>query len=312
MADNETDLTPSAPPNSFTRNDLDDDRQEPIGGDADFDHRLEAWFCEKNYENLPAVITLYKFKSPNNPDSIYQCNQWKNEIPETHTIGLKFGAGKYKIIINIPPGKKQRKITTSRVFELGPYYDELMKQEQSRAFLDGPGGPRTQAAPLPAVTVAGPLDTGLALMERMLAMLAPIIAAATRPPSNPGTEMIQAYASLNHILKEQALDTQNILTDRTRQMANLPIEYGGDEPPAQPKPDVLTAIIPFIAQIAEKILGGGPQGTIAAGMVKSVPGFKNVVNNPNDLKTIVAYLDKKFSPEKTNVLLKKLKVERPK
>ena len=316
MAINDNDNPETGPDGSSPRgnleaaSELDDYRQEPVGGDADFDHKLEAWFTEKNYENLPAVVTLYKFKNPANLDSLYQCNQWKNELPETHIIGLKFGAGKYKIIINIPPGKKQRKITTSRVFELGPYYDTRMKEEQGRVFLEGPD--RQSPASLPVSSVAAPVEASLALMERMLAMLSPILAAAMRPPQSPAAEMVQAYASLNHILKEQAMDTQAILTDRTRQLANLPLEYSGDGEPPPAKPDVLTAIIPFIAQIAEKILGGGPQGAIAAGMVKQVPGFKNVVNNPGDLKTIITYLDKKFSPDKTNILLKKLKVERPK
>jgi hypothetical protein len=180
----------------------------------------------------------------------------------------------------------------------------------------GPGGSAGQpGGALPVVRVAAPVDASLALIERVFAMLAPILTAAMRPPAAPGAEMVQSYQALNQILRNQTMENVALLNDMTRKNTGL-AEYGEEEeeegPPAPAKPSMLETLTPFIAQIAEKILGGGPQGAAAAAMVKTVPGFKKVMNNPQDVKQIISYLDKTYGPEKTSLMLKKLRIERPK
>lgn len=300
-------------PRERITDDLDEFRDEPIGGDAEFDRSLSAWVDEKNHESLPATVTLYKFRNPLSGTDKEQCNQWKNEIPDTHTIGIKFGSGRYLMIVNIPPGKKQRKLTTSRLFTLGAYYDELKRAEQGRAFLAGPGGGATIPRPLAVQAVAAPVDASLAIMERLLQMLAPILQAALQPKPSPGAEIVQAYQGLNHILREQAMENAGLISDMARKNAGMALEYDGEgvEPLEPAKPSVLETLIPFIAQIAEKILGGGPQGAAAAGMVKTIPGFKQVMSNPQEVKGIIAYLDKQYGVDKTNIMLQKLKIKRP-
>lgn len=299
--------------------DLDEFREEPIGGDPEFDRSLQAWMDEKNHENLPCKVTLYKYRNPLTGKDMEQCNQWENEIPDQHTIGVKFGSGRYYMIISVPPGKKQRKLTTSRKFTMGPYYDELQRAERQRVFLagaGGAGGAGGMAMPrqLPIATMAAPVDASLAILERMMAMFQPILQAAFTPRPGPGAEIVQAYQGLNHILKEQALETQALLMDSTRKTAGLSLEYEGEdgEPMEQQKPGLIETLLPAIMQIAEKVLGGGPIGAATAAAVRAAPEFKQVLNNPAQIKAVISELDRVQGTDKTNIFLKKMKVQRPK
>jgi hypothetical protein len=153
-------------------------------------------------------------------------------------------------------------------------------------------------------------------MERMLAMLAPILQMALRPPSNPGVEIAQAYQGLGHILKRNAEENMLLYSDLTRKAAGL-VDYVEGEaeegvPPGPAKPSMLETAMPFIAEFAKMILGGGVKGAAAATAIQAVPQYKAVMKNPGELKTMISYLDKNYGIDKTNIMLKKLKVERPK
>lgn len=295
---------------------LDDGREEPIGGDPEFDKELEMWLDEKNHEALPAKIILYKFKNAITGEDKEQCCQWVNELPDQHSIGLKFGSGRYFMAISVPPGKKQRKLSTSRRFSLHPYYDTLRKEEQSRAFVQGPAAAQG-AIPQPQ-RVVGVSDPSLALLERVFTMLTPILQAAMRPPVSPGAEMVQSYQALSHVLRESALENQALLTDMTRKQAGL-VGYADNEGDnemevvQQPKPSLIETILPSLMPIIEKLIGGGPQAAAAGAVVKAMPQFKQITSDPRGLSEIINALDKdrRFGPDKVNAMLKQLKIARP-
>jgi len=215
------------------------------------------------------------------------------------------------MIINVPRGRKQKPSTNSRNFTLDPYYDTLRKEALQQAMLQGP-------APAPRQVVAAPAaDQSLALVERLFALLSPILTAALTQgkQTNPGMEMVQNYAALNQVLKEQTLETARMYREMVNNDNDLP-EEGDDmpEPAAQGagQGSMVDQLLPFLVEIGKKLLVGGPEAAGAAALLKAAPQFKQIVGNPGDFKEVLKYLDKQNGPDKTNIMLKTLKVHRPK
>jgi hypothetical protein len=127
--------------------------------------------------------------------------------------------------------------------------------------------------------------------------------------------MVQNYAALNQVLKEQTLETARMYREMVNNDNDLP-EEGDDmpEPAAQGagQGSMVDQLLPFLVEIGKKLLVGGPEAAGAAALLKAAPQFKQIVGNPGDFKEVLKYLDKQNGPDKTNIMLKTLKVHRPK
>jgi hypothetical protein len=303
---------------------LDPGREEPVGGDPDFDTNLDAFLKERNAEQLPARITLFKLKNPlsTNDSPRSQVDEWTNFIPSWHTIGLKHGAGKYVLHIYIPKGKRQKQLATSRNRVLDIHYDALKRQADEAALLSGAGLPsRSQQITPPAPAPDHSLDVLGRFVGIFTPILAPLITALVakmNTPQNPGVEMAQMYAGMSQMFRQQMEDNITMMSEAAKVRIEASEGYEDDEeepaPTALGKPDLLEQIMPFILQMAGMLLKGGPAAAAANTIIKSAPGFQEVIKNPNQMKKIIAHLDndKKYGPDKTNAMLKVLKIARPK
>src|SRR5271157_1826560 len=298
-------------------NELDSAREEPIGGDEDFDSNLDSFLSERNSEQLPARITLSRYKNPLGGENgaRVQIDEWQNFIPSWHEIGIKHGSGRYIIQITIPKGRKQRKTNASRSKVLDVHYDILKQEALNRAYAGAvPAGKVQPIAPASQ-------DQSLVIIERLMGLFAPIITAMLArqaAPASPGAEMVSMYGAMNQLFKRQAEENMNLLNGLTRDRLENGFEDDTDDPeigdldrqPAQPS--FFQQAAPFISEALKMLLGGGPQGAAAGAIIKKVPGFKEVINNPGELKKFIAEMDRTIGTDKVNQALKKLKVARPK
>lgn len=298
----------------LNENELDEEREAPIGGDVEFDANLDAFLSEHNAEQLPARVTLFRYKNPAGSETgpRVQIDEWQNFVPSWHEIGVKHGSGKYIVQITIPKGRKQRKTNATRSRVLDAHYDILKQEALNRNYSGGVPLASGQAAP-PSK------DQSLVIIERLAAIFGPIITAflaRQNTPLDPGSQMVSMYTAMNQLFKRQAEENMALLGQVTRDRLDAGYEEGADDledlPEAVPQPSTLQQIMPFIQQVAGMLMGGGVKATAARTMVQAAPGFKDVLKNPGEMKKIIAYLDKQYGPDKTTAMLKQLKIGRPK
>ena len=297
---------------------LDEEREAPVGGDVEFDSNLDSFLSEHNAEQLPVRITLFRYKNQFGTESgpRTQIDEWQNFIPTWHEIGLKHGSGRYIININIPKGRKQRKLNATRSRVLDAHYDALKQEAQNRAYMGGTVGPPPAGQP----ARGGGQDQSLVIIERLMALFTPILTALLsrqNTPMDPGAQMVSIYGAMNQLFKRQAEENMQLLNAVTRDRVDggfdtEDIEEADGSGVAETQPSTLQQIMPFIQQVAGMLLGGGVKATAARTMVQSAPGFKEVLKNPGEMKKIISYLDKQYGPDKTTAMLKSLKICRPK
>jgi hypothetical protein len=294
-----------------------DQESDLIGLDTPFNEDIKEWLALHNIENLSPTVYLYRLPASNmyNMKQRALVGKFSDRIPDDHEIGMTYGAGKYEMIILIPKGDKQPKGMNSRKIHIDAYYEELRRQE---AIKNNPSG----QIPMTPQVIIPPQNNNadvLAMFEKVIGLLMPFISQAFAQKENPAASMMQSYVMMNKIMQNQALETQNLLTDMTRKNMNLPQPPAQDESEGtvveQPK-GFLDSIIgllnsPVIANVLGLLTKNDAQAKLTAATVKTIPEVKQILVDPLKLRESIRYLDVKLGYNETNTILKNLKVARP-
>lgn len=323
------------PPDTFTQLDPPLEREEPLseeqelldateGLDLDVQQKALTYLAQKNIDVSVISVNLYKEKTEG---GVKLCGKWKNQIPDSHNVGVIHGSGRYVLIITWPP-RGIKKIE----FELDKIYDQY-KQEAAISgatpqMMKPPGEIAPAAPQFPSTQNNGHSDT-VALLQVLVPLL--------RPPQdnmqhmNMMKMMMETFAMASVALKKSLLDQADFMEAIQERMLELgerqettdeipPLTDGTQTMPpvqtTQPK-SLFELALPYIGPILAKLAGATSQEIQqTAGMVQAIPAVKEVLTDPKhkaDCKKLIEYLDKKLgekSPGKVDEILKALNVDR--
>jgi hypothetical protein len=264
-------------------------------------------------ERTPSFY-LYKFNSQYGSSESFVA-KWDGDLPpDEENIGLQFGGGKYRMVMTIPaiPAENVKGTTRTVTFSISDRFDDLAENP-----LNGkrrgpyiPGEMRELIREMKTNTSApGDHQNPFDMMERMLSLLLPLIAQNRQQGPDMGQVMTNMYTNMQEVMKKQLIDNIGMYSQMTKAIAagSLPI----DEPEIEEKEDTLIdKILPYVDQFLPKLLGSGPKAEATSSVIRSIPQFQTISKDRERLKTLISWLDQNHGPEKTNVVLKSLKLNR--
>lgn len=264
--------------------------------------RIKEWAARENPECLTVRTYIYKYDNPSSGDLKVLCDRIDEEIPDPHSVGLMYGAGRYMMIVSIPNGANQEKKMRGLRFRLHARYDELRKGAAA--------APVAVPAAVPAVSVspAAAMSEGLGMVAKVIELLTPILAAkqAAAPAAPDMSKILEGqYDMMSGILRKSLADSQELIGEVHK--ARL---EGSSDPEAE-EPDFITKAMPLIQQFLPLILKGGGAAEATAAAVRGIPEVAKIVADRHELGRVVAWLDKSQGVEKTDRILGALKVRRP-
>ena len=326
--------TPSMVPTPATPITDDDDFEGEVAADeletmgvTAFDEKLREFLAIHNTEELSPSVYLYKFDHPTTGESKSLVCKYENEIPDAHTVGLSQGSGRYLILVNTPKTKTQKQIVRGYRFRIHPHYDTLRVNAaspippfypQSRGsaplYPIPPGGDRGEGR--------GNASEGLAVVKEVIGILAPLMM-ANKAGSGDGSMMqmgkfmAEQYSAMGEVMKHNLIESGKMVADAQRARLNTMASDGeyeddGGEGDGDGAGGIMQQILPFLQGVLPQLLGQGPVAAATAASIKALPQFAEVANNPNEVRRLVAYLDKVKGKEATDKILKRFKIARPK
>jgi hypothetical protein len=290
-----------------------------------FDDKLREFLAIHNTEELSPSVYLYKFDHPTTGESKSLVCKYENEIPDAHTVGLSHGSGRYLILVNTPKTKTQKQIVRGYRFRIHPHYDSLrmntasngppfytQPRSSAHVYTLPPGAERGEAR--------GGASEGLAMVKEVISILAPLMMSKKDDGGgmlNMGKFMAEQYSSMGEVMKHNLIESSKMVADAQRARLNGPSVDGdfddaGDDGDEGGAGGIIQQILPFLQSVLPQLLGQGPVASATAASIKALPQFGQVVNNPAEVRQLVAYLDRVKGKEATDKVLKRFKISRPK
>ena len=267
--------------------------------------RLAEWAALVNPECLTIRTYVYKYEHPTTGDHKVLCDRIDSEIPDPHSIGLMYGAGRYMMIVSVPVGSTQPKAGKGLRFRLHARYDELMAQSK-QGQLPGDVAPATAA---PAATPQSSMKDGIEMVRVVVDMLKPLLEsrAAATPAAPDMSHLLESqYSMMSSVLKKSLHDSQDLIAQVNQ--ARLEGGVGADD---DEEPDFIAKVMPLLDQFLPAMMGGGATAKVTADAVRALPEFAQLMQNAQELRRVVAWLDETQGQKKTNKILNVLKVGRP-
>jgi len=267
------------------------------------DEDLKRWIAEKNAENKEFVVYLYKFDNPVTGRLKSLIDQYENEIPDQHTIGLTHGGGRYYMLIAVHEGGK-RTLTNTRWVRIHKRYDELRIKNQVAA-LPAP-------VPVPANNMDG-MEYAFKMFQAVIGTLTPLLSRQL-PAVDPMQQAFTAYNLTKNVLKDSLMDTQNLYKEMAKKQIGIDDGGGADAPffdeGREPEKSLLEKLIPLAEAFLPLLLKNDLQAKAASATIRALPQFKEVVNSPQ-LQKIIEYVDKKEGVKNADIILRNLGIKRP-
>lgn len=286
-----------------------------------YDQKLREYIESVRAEDQVYKTYVYKFDSSTGQEKSL-CGQWENDVPDGHTVGMTYGSGRYLIISTAPPSEKNKKrLVRSFRFKIHAHYDDLRRTAVQNVGNYAPpsigqGAPRGMPGAgcgVPqAINPAEVMQSGLSMVSDVIKLLAPLLVARqnTGMPDMSGL-MVKQYETMADVMRHSIIEQGKAYSEMTRKVREVENISTDDEEDGESEKSMLEQIIPLLEQFIPLILGKGPQAAITAGTVRALPQFKKLMSDKSELTRIIEYVDKSQGKEKTDLLLKKLKINRP-
>lgn len=256
---------------------------------------LRLWLEENDDDSFK--VTLYKYESGKKKAFV---GQWEDEAPSKNDIGMKYGSGKYLLMISLPAisleDKPRIKSYTFRIHEI---FDSYLKKDA------------------PAIVPIDPQLQMIQMMQAMMSIITPLMAAMRQPQVDP-LSMFQPFMAKQAEMMQDITKTsiQNQLATANELINNRLADDGEDdldeESEDMNQPNLFESILPLIEQFLPTIIGD-KTGMVAKGLlgaVKKAPQFKAIVQDKTSYIRLIEHLDGKYGNAETNRILKMLKLKR--
>ena len=294
---------------------------------SESDSKINEWLDSNRVENYQPFLTVYKFRHETGTEK-EQCETYRGEIPSRHEIGLEYGGGRFLVIMGNGAYDKKLRKTTSFQFRLHNSYDAKSREYyavkmKNSGLGSAPAGSQISADP--RQTFAESLALVQSIQNNMLSMFRPLIERALLPAPaapapaavNPLHETMQSAAIFKQLIKSNMEDTVSIMNDLTRKTLELNqreiADYSDDDDELPPEKK---SMFDKILELAEPLLPLLIKNTVAAKAtaagIRAIPAFREVVKDTELVRRVISYVDAKESPEKADIALRNLGINRAK
>lgn len=287
--------------------------RDAVKDPVNYPDELRAWLAEQNVENLTYTSTLYR-RDPIAKKKKLVVQQWFDEIPTANFIGMTFGPGEYLLIVSLPRGDEQEPTIRVATINIDANYNTLRAELGLIPGQRGPGATPAGVAPPAAAPPAAPTVDPMAMVERVISLLVPLLEARRSPTDDVGG-MVAMYEATNKILQRNLVENMTFSRDVSRRLARLdsaPLAEEVEEVEVEtvrPK-TLLEQAMPFVQLILPKLLDKGEEGASAVEALKALPQFQAAMQNEKQLAALIAGVESEIGKAKTTTLLKKLGIGR--
>lgn len=276
------------------------DESELEGLEPSYITKVQEYLAKEKIEEQPKYY-LYRYDNYDRGEGKALFDKFLDcDPPDEHDIGMEHGSGRWLLIMVIP-GRSKGNIKAYR-FRTHPRYDSRLTPRTIE------GQPGTVVVPYQQPRKDnGSMTDALAVIERLMCSIIPLVVKDNSNPSfDMGQAMINNYTAMNAIMKKQMMENIELLNDLSRD------KVGGEEvgTTTEDEPTMIEQLSPFLNQVLPMLLGGGAKAQAASAMVQSAPQFKSIIEDRGKFRKIVKYLDEKEGKDKTDKLLKTLKLKR--
>ena len=235
-----------------------------------------------------------------------QKTRFVGEIPDPHDIGVKYGSGEFKMMIqyNDSEGKHQ---TTTKRFSLAEDYDSIKSESQNEPSPQLSGNTDIASQVSAGITSAfsGILGAVAPVVSPLLPALIDMI--KPKPISQAMEEMQMAQIRINEANTKQnnkvyndslktALETvnANFLINQSEEYEE---EEGEEESPMQ---KIVMQLKPILSMAMPTLMNGVTPEMVS--MVKNNPLYQQLINNEIAIKEIEDWVYSKFGIDAVNIL----------
>lgn len=273
--------------------------------DQEFESVFTTWMEENRVEDNVARVSLYKFDNFTSGNEKSFCSEWQNEIPSKHSIGLKFGSGRYLLLVSFAKTDKTPPIVKGKRFRLHPQYDELKRKEDEKNNVNGITS---------IVHTGNSLQDSVKVLAELINTIKPLMNSnANQPPPmvDMSPYLLQNYTMMQNVLKRSLMDQQKTIEDMRNYYEN-DIEESGDEmETATTGNSLIDTLLPLAEKYLPTILGNSPQAKLLVNVLKNLPQFKAIVDDKKELGEWVDAMDAEVGKNKTDKFLKRIGISRP-
>jgi len=259
---------------------------------------------EEMEDSLPTYY-LYKFDNYYSGKKNSLVDRYEDQSPpDEHDIGMKHGSGRYMLFCTVPNCRQFPNGTTRAYrFRVNPIYDDrrnsASKENQQQIFT-GPYPPQFQAPQQPA---GNNLTDTIGLMKEVVSMITPLLSQKKDESSSMREIITESYSVVGEIMRTSMMEQMKIMQHMTKQQLKLP-DFSKETEPEPP--GIIEKFLPVISEWLPKLMGSGPSAAMAGSLVKSIPQFRDIIDDSQQLNSIVQWMCEAHGIEATAQILTNL------
>jgi len=264
-------------------------------------------------KEIPFTITLYKTNKLNGKSE--QIDKWREEMPpDSHEIGIMYGAGQYEFLIQwVENGAKVKRGRKHVVFTLGDNYEELHRKHLEKNAPEKlepatPAGSNDQIVKLLMMQMNQQQDRSDKFMQSLIALAGIVVPAIMNRPTAPAhvpaeNPMNQLMLNLIPKMLEGKNQETNNLFEAQTQIFQKGLEMGKSAvSPEKEKTDWMD-VINTAVENADKILGF-PTALVQS-KIRKDDRLQAIAKNPEQKAVFLSKLEERHGEEKAQKIITK-------
>lgn len=265
--------------------------------------QINDFVTRNNLLEIEATYYLYKYDNSTGNAKSFIHKYSSVEPPDEDTIGRTFGSGRYLFIMTIPRCDKAPKgFMRAYPIKIHPHYDTLRQ------------APAAPVAPTIIQQSSNGFSEAFDMIGKIVALIAPLLQRTQQQPVMPdmSSMLFKTYEATNEVLKKSMTENVKNLGEMQRKILQLENGEMGSlvDTDEEEGTSLIETLKPLLLEWLPTLIGDTPQSKMVQQVVKRAPEFKRIVNNKQEFKTLVAYLDQSQGKEVTDKVLTSLKLKR--
>jgi hypothetical protein len=268
------------------------EESEDLRNPGAYNSVVKNWLKKVNPTGEEFTATLYRY-DPLNKQRQSVVDERIGEILSMDDIGMSYGSGAYRYLIQIPDGDNDPICRAGKI-NIDKVYDERRKK----------------AGLVESQEVEKKQNSMLESLELMKSF-AEIIKSVMPPPAAPNPDqtamMLQNFTMMQSVLKKSLLDTSEMYKNMMQEKTATEEEEEEDKP--QEGGGMKDLIMPLLDKFMPILLGDTPKAALTAETIKALPEFQKLLKDNQQLKSIIDAVKSEFGQGKTEKVLKKLGIK---
>lgn len=294
---------------TFPESELDlKENQEKIARLPDTCHYTFQNFLTRNsIVQEQAVVYIYKHAIGGGRAGMELCTQVTGEMPDEHNIGLQFGSGKYRVVIQANDADG-RSYSTSKTFQLHKRYDLLMNQGNSNPAM------AAMQSLVPIVSAGGQNNNNngignmremLVMMQSFMQILQPLIGGGRQQePEYVGKMFAENFKMMNESMRTVYSDTSQFLNEKLRDSTGMG-DVVESESEVTGVMGIINTVIPLVEKFLPAILDNKPGSQLTVETIKALPQFQKMSKDRGIINKLINHIYQKHGDDAARLACKK-------